>query len=92
MSESKLETSEVILTFIVLNRQLEFFGYDFQQHAVPDFNINKMTSDIAIMCGEAKQVMHLPQKPISGDLSAHLCRFGFATMIAANTYNDYDTE
>ena len=90
MSESTLETSEVIFTFNVLNRQLEFFGYEIQQLAVPDFKINKKTSTPVktVIHGEAKQVMHLPQKPIRCDLSAHLCRFGFASMIARNTYND----
>jgi len=77
-----------------LQPMLQFCGYDYKIEEHPDFGfIHKQTlgakneNSVILWC-EAKKVVNLPQKPMEATLSAHLCRYGFATTIARNQYKD----
>jgi len=82
---------------------LQLFGYNYKIQRHPDLHFqfirdhnetstlssdSTSTSGGVILCGEAKTVVNLPQKPINAGSSAHLCRYGFGTEIARHTYKD----
>uniref|UniRef100_A0A7S3VD87 Uncharacterized protein n=3 Tax=Chaetoceros debilis TaxID=122233 RepID=A0A7S3VD87_9STRA len=86
---------------------LQLFGYNYKIQRHPDLHFqfirdhnetstlssdSTSTSGGVILCGEAKAVANLPQKPMIAGSSAHLCRYGFRTAItmARNEYKYKD--
>ena len=76
----------------ILKPMLNLCGYDGKSFSEPDFAFVKQPTKKeedkkSVIWGEAKQLKNLPQTPIGGQLNAHLCRYGFATLIARHRYD-----
>ena len=77
------ETMQIRNMMKILKLMLQICGYDCnltKNHHDLHFHFMKQSEEKIIIHGEAKQVMNLPQKPMHGELSVHLCMYGLIRM------------